>query len=143
MDLVQTARDTLKAIPMADVLRERLSLALDQYAEAERKVAALQKENGRMEAELHRVEKDNRDAQQQLETLRELHKEDVCVRRGAEFRRGKRTLYQWEPFCPACHLPAISHGGDLLDCSAACGWSSNIPPDELPQIIREIDDKFR
>ena len=36
MGLLDLARDTLKEIPMADVLRERLSLALDLAANAER-----------------------------------------------------------------------------------------------------------
>jgi hypothetical protein len=33
MSIFDIARDTLKEIPMADVLRERLSSALDQFGE--------------------------------------------------------------------------------------------------------------
>ncbi len=50
MSIIDIARDTLKEIPMADVLRERLSLALDQFAESERKNGVLQSESGSTES---------------------------------------------------------------------------------------------
>jgi hypothetical protein len=50
MSIIDVARDALKEIPMADILRERLSLGLDQSADAERKLAALQAEKGALNA---------------------------------------------------------------------------------------------
>ncbi|MBI2812921.1 MAG: hypothetical protein HYX71_01395 [Opitutae bacterium] len=38
MGLLETARDALKDLPVSDILRERLSLALDQATASEKKI---------------------------------------------------------------------------------------------------------
>jgi hypothetical protein len=81
----------VKEIPMADVLRERLSLALDQYADSERQKAALQSENGAIKGELDRERAQHRATAEELQRLKELHMEEVRLVRATEFRRGART----------------------------------------------------
>jgi hypothetical protein len=140
MSLLQTARDTLKEIPMADILRERLSLALDRLAEAERQIEILQSQKGQLEFQLQAVTLDYEKAQLELHSIRELHKEEVRIFRSAEFRRGTRTRGQWLPFCPQCHLPANAPQGDFfLACSASCGWCADFDKTELPALLLDLE----
>jgi len=70
MSIIDIARDTLKEIPMADVLRERLSLAFDLSAELERKIAVLQSENAVLKSQLEIERMDHQKTQQELQRLR-------------------------------------------------------------------------
>jgi hypothetical protein len=141
MSLIDVARDTLKEIPMADILRERLSLALDQSAAFERQIAVLQKENGKLQAQLEVVTLDCNKAKQELRRLEAEHAEEVRIFNTIEFRRGKRTNGQWLPFCPKCHMPAsdIFHRGETnINCSAGCGWFGYQSELSLAAIIGHI-----
>jgi hypothetical protein len=134
MSLLEIARDTLKDIPISDVLRERLSLALDQFAEAERKIVTLQTEKGSLQARLERQHLDHNQTQKELERLKEQLAEDIRIYQGVEFRRGTRTGREWMPFCPKCHLPLIISrlGGEFPDCSDNnCGWNSPVMAQEI------------
>ena len=106
MSLIDLARDTLKEIPMADILRERLSLALDQFAESVRQNAKLQGEIGSLHTRLQNAEIDRDKAQQELKRLQKEHEEEMVIHKLLEFRRGKRTRNRWVPFCSVCHAPA-------------------------------------
>ena len=140
MSLIDIARDTLKEIPMADVLRERLSLALDQSADAERRLATLQGEVGALSAQLERERSDRQSAERELQQLRELHAEDVRIVKATEFRRGIRTGGAWAAFCPRCHMPASVHDSrDLLGCSDHdCHWVSQIHGFELQPMLSSL-----
>src|SRR4051812_6640720 len=140
MSIIDVARDALKEIPMADVLRERLSLALDQSADAERKVAALQGEKGALSGQLERERLDRQNVEKELQQLRELHAEEVRVVRATEFRRGVRTGGKWTAFCPRCHMPASVHDPqDLVACSDHdCRWVSQIHGFELGPTITSL-----
>jgi len=134
MSLLEVARDALKEIPISDVLRERLSLALDQLADSERKIAALQTENGSLQAQLERERLDHRQTQTELQRLKELLSEEVRFFHDVEFRRGARTGGRWTPFCPKCHLPITlsRQGGEYPYCNDRnCGWVSNVMSQEL------------
>ena len=54
MSLIDTARDALKDLPVSDIVRERLSLALDRLLDAESKIEALQAEKGSLHGQLER-----------------------------------------------------------------------------------------
>jgi hypothetical protein len=72
MGMVEVARDALKNIPISDVLRERVSLALDRLAEAERQIATLQAEKGGLQGQLERERIDHEQAKKELQRLQEL-----------------------------------------------------------------------
>ena len=63
--------------------------------------------------------------------LAEETKETVRILRGVEFRNGPRTGGAWQPFCPACHMPAITFesisGHAKIHCSGRCGWDIYLP----------------
>ncbi len=129
MSLLTTARDALKELPLSDIVRERLSLALDRLAEAEAKIEALQAENAELKAEnrslraeLEGVRRDHQQDKKELRRIQDEHAEEVRVHGGVEFRRGKRTGGGWVPFCPACHLPADLSLGIIRCAGAGCGW---------------------
>ena len=109
---------------MADILRERLSLALDQSAVLERQVGELQTKTGRLEAQLAIMRGDRDKVQRELHDLQETHQEEVRIEETIEFRRGLRTSGKWQPFCPKCHMPAFA-GSSLTICSAQCGWAAS------------------
>jgi hypothetical protein len=141
MSLLEIARDTLKEIPMADVLRERLSLARDQFADAERKTSSLQSEVGALKAQLEQERVDHKQTQHELQRLKEEHAEEVRIHRSIEFRRGQRTSGKWMAFCPKCHLPA-AHPQNQTAIAAcpdgACKWQVRTDT-MLLQIIGEIE----
>jgi hypothetical protein len=105
MGMVEVARDALKNIPISEVLRERVSLALDRLAEAERQIATLQAEKGGLQAQLERERIDHEQAKKELQRLQELLREEIRLVCDVEFRKGVRTSGKWMPFCPKCHLP--------------------------------------
>jgi predicted RNase H-like nuclease (RuvC/YqgF family) len=79
MGIVEVARDALKEIPLSEVLRERVSLALDRLAEAERKIETLQMENGGLKSQLERERVDNEQTKKELQRLKEQLREDIRV----------------------------------------------------------------
>jgi hypothetical protein len=128
MGMIEAARDALKDIPISEVLRERLSLAVDRLEETEGKVSVLQTEKGSLSAQLERERLDHAQTKEELQRLAKTLQEEVRFAEGVEFRRGTRTGGEWLPFCPKCHLPISS-----LDISSqetqmpycndsACGW---------------------
>jgi hypothetical protein len=119
--MVEVARDALKDIPISEVLRERVSLALDRLAEAEK---------GGLQAQLERERIDHEQTKKELQPLQELLREEIRLVCDVEFRKGVRTSGKWVPFCPKCHLPLASpqdpvHPTCCSDCD--CGWVSNTP----------------
>jgi hypothetical protein len=138
MGLAEVARDALKEIPLSEVLRERVSLALDRLAEAERQIAVMQTEKGGLQAQLERERIDHEQTKKELQKLQELMREEVRFVRGVEFRKGSRTGDKWQPFCPKCHLPVVFSRDprDPIFCSDqhTCRWSSG---DLSPEIQRE------
>ena len=128
MSIIDTARDALKGLPISDIVRERLSLALDRLGESELKNSELQTQIGRMQSDLARERQDHEQAEEQLKRLKEEHEEEVRIHSAIEFRLGKRTGGVWMPFCPKCHMPL--HDPDLefwgATCSGDCGWMSRL-----------------
>lgn len=106
MGIIDVARDTIKNLPVSDVIRERLNLALDQLAEAEKQNGALKKAKGALEAQLDSERRDHDQTRQELQRIKAEHAEDVRIYESVEFRRGERTGGRWAAFCPNCHLPA-------------------------------------
>jgi hypothetical protein len=140
MSLIDVARDTLKEIPMADILRERLSLALDQSAGFERQISALQTELGKLQAQIEIVTLDRDKAREELQRLKDEHVEEIRIHSGIEFRRGKRTGGHWMPFCAKCHVPALDddEGQFSIMCSAQCGWTSSVFHRQLSMIVSQL-----
>lgn len=134
MGIVDVARDALKEIPLSEVLRERVSLALDRLSDAEKKIELLQTENGGLKAQLEREQVDHAQTKQKLQQLEEILKEEVRFVSDIEFRKGTRTGGIWKPFCPKCHLPVVipemPHYPAL--CSdRKCGWESALQAREI------------
>ncbi len=71
MGLLETARDALKDLPVSDVLRERLSLALDQATAAEKKIEAMRDENAELKAEIKIARADAEKKSAELEARQE------------------------------------------------------------------------
>ena len=142
MSIIDTARKALTEIPISDILRERLSLALDYSVDLERKVHVLDAENGKLQAKLEAVEEKAKNQALDIERLNKLLEEEIFISHGVEFRKGKRTRNKWLPFCPKCHLPAegTSSIGDspMASCTAQCGWSSFIPM-LLDQLVNQTN----
>ncbi|HUJ09441.1 MAG TPA: hypothetical protein VL171_05390 [Verrucomicrobiae bacterium] len=138
MGLLETAREALKDLPVSDVIRERLSLALDQWAASERQASDLRAKVGRLEGMLEIERRDREKAQQELQRLRQEYQEEVRIEQTIEFRRGIRTSGKWSPFCPQCHLPAYA-GEQSTVCSGHCGWvASRINANVVEGIIRKL-----
>jgi len=129
MSLLDVARDALKDIPISEIIRERLSLALDQCADAQRQVEGFKADNARLQAKLEIVTSERDEAREELQRLKDEHSEEVRILRMVEFRRGKRTGGKWQAFCPKCHLPAgegTSNSQRFAVCSGTCGWNVDI-----------------
>ena len=138
MSLIDTARDALKDLPISDIVRERLSLALDRLAEAEARIDALQSENGGLKAELERERRDHQQTNQQFQRLKDEHGEEIRIHRAIEFRRGKRTGGHWMPFCPKCHMPALATKDLNAGCTADCGWVTDVSMEEMSRIPSQL-----
>ena len=142
MSLLDIARDTLKDLPVSDIVRERLSLAFNRLADAEAKIDALQSQNGSFQAQLERERLDHKQTREELRRLKDEYSEEIRIHKksGVEFRRGKRTGGEWIPFCPSCHSPAASPREDYqLRCqSRTCGMTLLIYPRDLPRISQEF-----
>ena len=105
MSFFDLAKDALKEIPMADIMRARLELAFDQSALQEKQMSTLRDENAELKAELKIAQRDVEKKSAEFEALKKEHEEEVVVLDAVKFRRGKRTLSRWMPFCPVCDLP--------------------------------------
>jgi hypothetical protein len=122
-------------------LRERLSLALDEAQSLERKVTDLQSQVAEYKAELKLIRSSEQSLKDELDRLKREHEEEIIVYHDLEFRRGRRTLGKWKPFCPKCHLPlTISHaGGDPVMCrDGKCDWASMHIAQEIWSYEREL-----
>ncbi len=123
----------------AKILKERLSVVGDQFAESERKNSVLQSENAILKAALENERLKYQKTQQEFQRLRKEQEEEVHISHGIEFRRGKRTGNQWVAFCPKCHMPASIAGNLPPACSdSGCHWTAEIGAEELLRIMKEF-----
>lgn len=141
MGLYDIAKDALKEIPMSEIMRARLELAVDQASALEREVADLQTEIGRLQAQLERLSEENNEKDRKLKAFYEASKEEVVLYRTLEFRKGAYTRGRWEACCPKCHLPVRAReGGYYLTCSdQQCQYMSQVTLEELPQVMRDFE----
>jgi hypothetical protein len=140
MSILTIARDTLKDLPISDILRERLAMALDLAAQSETKHEETKSQLARTEAVLERERLDHENTKSELETLRKLHHEATFIHKATEFRKGVRTNNQWLAFCPKCHMPAVHRGGRFtFHCSdLQCRWESAIHYSEMDKALEEV-----
>ena len=138
MSLIDLARDALKEIPMSDIIRERLSLSLDRLTDAEAKIETLQTENGKLQAQLENARFDHKEAQQELQRLKDEHAEEIRIHSTIEFRRGKRTGGQWIAFCPKCHLPAKDIPTVRCSEHPKCSWMTLLGSEEVSSIATQL-----
>lgn len=96
MSFIDNARAALQALPISDIVRERLSLAVDRLAAAEAQVAELQAkievlqlQASSLAAQLERERLDHQQAREELQRLKE-HSEEVRIVHRVEFRRAGR-----------------------------------------------------
>jgi hypothetical protein len=139
MSLIETARKTLIGLPISDVLRERLSLALDESAQLQTKCEETKSQLARVEIQLEIERSNHKKTQDELVQLKNEHAEEIRIQNGIEFRRGKRTGGKWTAFCPKCHMPVQGDEDYAIACSANCGWSSvNVFQSDLGGIISQL-----
>jgi hypothetical protein len=114
-----------------------LNLTKDQQA----KLAAFEKELSEFRFKLAASEKRREDAEDTVRRLSEELSENVRIFRGAEFRKGRRTKYQWMMFCPVCHSPTHApYGAHGMQCvSSKCGWISEISWNEVGDVLKGLD----
>lgn len=139
MSIVDLARAALNEIPTSGILRERLSLAIDRLADAEAQVAALQLENGRLQAELDREREDHRKDKEELQRARDILAEEVRIHRSIAFTKGRRTGGLWVAFCPVCGAPADTSSVFINYSDKSCHWKLMFSAQDIPQFIREIE----
>jgi len=144
MGMFDSLRSSLTELPISDIVRARLELALDQLSDAQSKVSDLQTQVARLEAQLEREHLDHKQTKEELERLKDEHSEDIRIHRLIEFRRGLRTGGVWMPFCPSCHLPIdeLRHDGThRAYCSANdCEWGPVDLDRPIDALSREIGD---
>ena len=138
MGLIDIAGDTLKEIPISDVLRERFSLALDRLAQLEAENEELKSKLAVAHSRLENERLDHQKTQQELEGLRKLHEEEVRIFYAIEFRRGKRTGDQWIAFCPRCHMPASLRFTNPLCSNGDCHWRCDLESHEIASVIARL-----
>jgi hypothetical protein len=130
MSLVDTAKQALVDAAVTPIVRERLSLALDEATLLEKKVADLQTQIGELRAEIKISRANEKETKTELEALRKEHEEEVRLVRGVEIRKGKRTGGAWMAFCPKCHLPLqdTNHDTDGIFCPDIykCHWMTHM-----------------
>jgi hypothetical protein len=135
MGLLDIAKEALAGLPVVGVLNERLSLALDYAAQAERENETLHKVKAKLEAMLD-IEKENyQKAKEELDALKAAHAEEIRIHEATEFRKGARTGGKWLPFCPVCHAPALfTNGMAPYVCShRKCSWVSRVVGSEMDE----------
>lgn len=137
------AKKALSEIQISEVLRERLSFAIEQGTVTEKQIVQLRQDLSETKAELTMAKLEAQKRDQELEALREAMKEDVVIHRTVEFRRGRRTDFEWQAFCPKCHLPAMAiEAGYYLQCSDGdCKFVSRLLVDELQSAIGQLNAK--
>lgn len=121
------------------ILAQQLALAKEQFAALERQVGELQSKAAKFEAQLEIERVNHQRACEELQSLKEEHAEEVRIRGGIEFRKGKRTGQKWEAFCPACHLPIDTSSG-LIRCGGdrKCGWNILLAANRLAEMISSL-----
>jgi len=124
----------------AAILGQQLAFAKEQFLDLERKVADLQTQVGRLDAQLERERSEHKQTQQELQRLEEEHEEETRIHRSIEFRKGKRTVGKWVAFCPKCHMPASNRAGSAdVNCTdEACMWHVVLEDISLSQVVQEL-----
>jgi hypothetical protein len=122
------------------ILNQQLAFAKERFAGLERKVAELQTQVGRLEAQLDREMEDHKSTAHKLQQLENTWAEEVRIHYSVEFRKGKRTWDKWAAFCPKCHLPARYDAENyLVTCAdGQCSWAISLGSRPLEQAIREL-----
>jgi FtsZ-binding cell division protein ZapB len=118
----------------AAMLREQFALAQARVTQLEIENAELKTKGAALAAELKLAREDCDQEKAEHQRLKDEHEEEVRIWKTVEYRKGKRTLNKWQPFCPQCHLPLMvsaSHEFDHVSCSANCGWTAAISADEI------------
>lgn len=142
MSLIETARKTLTELPISDVLRERLSLVLDETASLERKVDDVKTELAESRAELKIAKAEEEKARKAVEALKKEHEEEILISHCVEFRRGKRTGGKWLAFCPKCGLPVVPCQNreypPYCTDTANCNWSAHEPSHEQGKFMKLV-----
>lgn len=143
--LFKTAKDAVSGLQTTPVIRERLSLALDQASLLESKIADLQSQVGELRAEVKIARANEKEAKLELDAVKKEHEEEIVISETVEFRRGKRTGKKWLPFCPKCHSPAgavtTAYGSQSTDpmyCTAHCGWYGTLAGTDLVATIARL-----
>jgi hypothetical protein len=117
----------------AEVLRQHLAFASDQFVALDRKASELEREIGKLDAELQREKLDRDKAQQELQRLKDEHEEETAYHDCILFRRGKSTQNKWMGFCPKCKLPlallvpGTNTARAYCTDTSKCGWATPVP----------------
>lgn len=117
------------------LLREQLALAQVKIVNLEAENADLRAKVASLTLELKQAQMNLSQEKQQHEALKEEHIEEVRIWRTLEFRRGKRTFWNWAAFCPKCKMPVHSENEFLVVCSSNCGWKCGMNADEAVEIL--------
>jgi hypothetical protein len=102
---------------------------------------SLQKQHTDIIDRADRIQSENTELKRQLAETNTTA-EDKRFHRGIDFRKGRRTGGQWQPFCPKCELPVndivLPSGDRWALCSAHCGWTGQPLEKEMAAVIAEI-----
>ncbi len=135
MSTLTDIKSALTELPISDILKARLEFAVDQSVALERQVQALQAKAADLQAELRIVAIDRKQAREELDRMKNEHAEEIRIFHGIEYRKGKRTDFEWMAFCPSCHLPC-DLSVELVRCSSAqCGWETGM---EVSQVEADV-----
>ena len=127
---------------MTDTIKASLTNTRADLAAATTKCANLEREVKDLEARLKQEKLEHQQTRQVLEQLQELHKEEVRLVNGTEFRKGLNTGGQWIPFCPLCRVTAVvvERGIRVVPrCTdGRCQWKSAFDIFEIPEVLAEL-----
>ena len=141
MSMFDSLKKTIADLPISDIHKARLELALDRSAELETKLESLQSEHADLKAELKVVALDRDYQKREYDRLVQEHSEEIRIHKMIEFRRGKRTGDKWMAFCPQCHMPVkdvAGNNGIVAVCSSRCGWSGSVIGTSLEAVASQI-----
>jgi hypothetical protein len=133
--------EAVKGLPVADILRQQLVFADNQFAASEKEVARLQIQNGKLEAQLEYEKQVHEECRLQFDRFKQAHAEEIIICRAVEFRRGKRTGGLWVAFCSKCHCPASGDSSmtGRLGCSDyKCTWTAAFAAQDLPSVLASL-----
>jgi hypothetical protein len=120
----------------AQILKERLDLAADQYAGLEKKANTLEAGSKRLRLEIDSLRKENADLKKRIEATEQGTEFRIC--KSMAFKKKSNGKFWDQPFCPNCHKPMSLLPSGCVRC-APCKHHVTLGNERLPEIASWLD----